>query len=292
MPKALYIDKKVLKNLYLKEKQSSYEIAKNLNCSSSAIRNRLWALGISRSVQEAKSLMQPLHNRTDFDGRAEEMAYLIGFRLGDLHVSKTHPNSPTIRISCNTTKNEQLSLIRSLFSKYGYVKEYNRDKQGAISIRCFVNNSFSFLIKKEDKIEDWIMEKDDFFISFLSGYIDAEATFCICGGDGILSIKTQDKNILFAIWKKLNSMGILCKNPNMFRLAGSVDYRGVKNNKDAYIFTIYRKDSLLLIIKLLRKYLKHGKRVHDMNIVEKNINDRNLHYNFKKDNRWSKTYKT
>ena len=87
-------------------------------------------------------------------------------------------------------------------------------------------------------------------------------------------------------------MGILCKNPNMFRLAGSIDYRGIKNNKDAYIFTIYRKDSLLKLIGLLKPYLKHGKRVGDMLLVEQNINDRNIKYNFKKDTRWYKTYKT
>ena len=78
--------------------------------------------------------------------------------------------------------------------------------------------------------------------------------------------------------------------PNKFRDAGYIDYRGMKNNKDAYIFTIYRKDSLLTAVKLLKPYLKHRKRVKDMLMVEKNINDRNLKYNFKKDNRWYKTY--
>ncbi len=270
----------------------SYEIGKILRCSPSHVRNKLWELNISRSVQEAKSLIKPLHKRTDFSGNLKEKAYIIGFRLGDLHVFKRHPKSPTVIVQTNTTKEEQLVLFEQMFLKYGYIKRANRDKNGAISIRTYLNNTFKFLCPKADKVEPWILKNNGYFMSFLAGYADAEATFCICGNDGVMSIKTQDKNILFAIWRKLNDMGILCKKPNMFRLKGSIDYRGIINNKDAYIFTIYRKDSLLSIIKLLEKYLKHGKRVKDMEIVKKNINDRNIKYNFKKDNRWLKTYRT
>lgn len=290
MPKVIYINKLELKKLYSVEKRGSYEIARILNCSASLIRKRLKEFKIkSRSVQEAKSLTLPRYPRNDFSGNLDEKAYLTGFRLGDLNISKNHPNSPTIRASTNSTKEEQLILFEKLFSKYGHVKRYPRDKNGAVHIRAFLNNSFSFLLKKEDKIEKWIEHK--YIIPFLAGYADAEGTFCICGGDGIFSIKSQDKNILFSLWKELNKINILCKKPSLFRLAGSVDNRGIKNNKDAFIFTIYRKDSLLLIINSLKPYLKHEKRVRDMLIVEKNINDRNIKYNFKKDNRWYKTYR-
>lgn len=293
MPKVIKLDVKKLQQLYLFDKLGSYEIAEILKCSASHVRDSLKEAGIrTRSVQESKSLMKPRYPRKDFSGNLKEKAYLIGFRLGDLYATKTHPNSPTIRIGTNSTKEDQLVLVENLFSKYGHVKRSNRDKNGAIHIRAFVNNSFDFLLPKKDGIDGWILNNQSCFITFLAGYADAEATFCICGGDGVFSIKTQDKNILFAIWKKLNSMDILCKKPSMFRVAGFVDNRGIKNNKDAYIFTIYRKDSLLSVISLLKKYLKHGKRIKDMVVVEKNINDRNLKYNFKKDNRWYKTYKT
>lgn len=273
--------------------RGSYEIAKILNCSASLIRKRLKEYEIrSRPIQEAKSLTRPRYPRNDFSGDLKEKAYLIGFRIGDLHISKTHPNSPTIRASTNSTKEEQWVLFREVFSKYGHTKRYPRDRYGATSMRAFLNNSFNFLLPKKDKIENWILKNNSHFISFLSGYIDAEATFCICGNNGVMSIKTQDENILVAMWRKLNKMGILCKKPSLFRLKDSIDYRGIINNKDAYIFTIYRKDSLLSLIKLLEKHLRHEKRIKDMRIVEKNINDRNIKYNFKKDNRWFKTYKT
>lgn len=286
------LDKKTLENLYITKRLDSYAIAKILKCSPSHIRDNLREFSIkTRSVQEAKSLMKPRYKRTNFNGSANEKSYLIGFRLGDLHISKTHPNSPTIRASCNTTKKDQLDLISKLFSGYGYVSKYPRDKNGAIAIRCFINNSFDFLLKKEDKIDEWILRNKSCFMSFLAGYADAEATFCICGGDGVFSLKTQDKNILWQIYERLNRLGILCKAPGMFRPAGYVDKRGIKNNKDAWILTIYRKDSLLKLIKFLDPELKHKKRRLDMEKVKKNIIRRNILYNNMPDRRWLQTYK-
>ena len=198
MPKVLNIDEKILKNLYLNEKRGSYEIAKILNCSASLIRKRLKEFEIkSRSVQEAKSLTKPRYPRSNFSGDPKERAYLLGFRIGDLYATKTHPNSPTIRIGTNSTKEEQLLLVENLFLKYGHVKRNNRDKNGAIHIRAFVNNSFNFLLPKEDKVDTWILKNQDYFIAFLAGYADAEATFCICGGDGVFSIKPKIKIFSF-----------------------------------------------------------------------------------------------
>lgn len=289
MPKVVNIDKNTLRKLYINKKRGSYEIAEILNCSPSLVRKRLKEFRIkSRSVQEAKSLTTPRYPRNNFIGNLQEKSYLIGFRLGDLYISKTHPNSPTIRVSTNSTKEEQLTLFENLFSKYGHVKRYPRDKNGAVHIRAFLNNSFNFLLSKQDKIEKWIKHK--YIIPFLAGYADAEGTFCICGGDGVFSIKSQDKNILLNLWRELNKIGILCKKPSLFRSEGSIDYRGIKSNKDVYIFNIYRKDSLLKIISLLKPYLKHRKRFKDMLVVEQNINDRNIKYDFRKDNRWYKTY--
>ena len=176
-----------------------------------------------------------------------------------------------------------------MFAKYGHVRHYNRDKNGAINTRCFVNNSFNFLLKKDDHVEDWIANNKKNAISFIAGYADAEGTFCICGGDGVFSIKSQDKNILFFIHNCMNKLGVLCKPPGMFLPAGHIDKRGIKNNRDAWILTVYRKDSLLKLINLFKPILKHKKRFRDMLLVEKNINNRNRKYNNCKDKRWYKT---
>lgn len=278
--------------LYLVNKLGSYDIAKMLRCSASHVRDSLREYAIKiRSVQEAKALTKPRYPRKNFSGDDKEKAYLIGFRLEDLHISQTHPNSPTIRISTNTTKNEQLDLFRKLFSPYGYVKAYNPDRYGAVLIRCFANRSFDFLLKKEDVIDKWIIQDKDLFLEFLSGYIDAEGSFCICRDDGVFSIRSQDKNIVWTIYKELRKTGILCKEPKMVWAGGTKNSRGLRNNKDVWAVTIYRKDSLLKLIGTLKPLLKHRKRLNDMKIVEENILSRNLMYNNQTDRRWHKTYK-
>ncbi|MBI4033953.1 MAG: hypothetical protein HY378_00175 [Candidatus Brennerbacteria bacterium] len=286
------MDQNRLKKLYAEQKLSSYQIASILQCSQKTVLNKLKAYKIpTRKIQEAKALTRPLHERKDFSGDPIEKAYLIGFRLGDLYVSKTHPKSPTIRVSTNTTRKEQLDLVAKLFSKYGYVKITGPDKRGATLVRCYLNTSFDFLLKKWDGIESWILSNESYFLAFLAGYTDAEGSFCICGGDGVFSIRSQDKNILRLISKKVNKMGILSKPPSLSARAGETDGHRIKNNRDAWGFYVYRKDSLLKLIELLRPIIKHQKRVEDMKKVENNIKRRNLMYGDRKDNRWYKTYK-
>lgn len=254
--------------------------------------NRLREYGIpTRSIQEAKALVKPLYPRKNFSNNPLEKAYLTGFRLGDLYVSKTHPNSPTIRISTNTTKIAQLNLIKALFIPYGHVNISPRDKRGARYIRCFVNNSFSFLLPKNDRIDKWILKNKCTFFAFTAGYADAEGTFCMCGGDGIFSVKSQDKGIIHTLWKCFNRYGILCKPPFLGRKNGTVDKRGVKNNKDVWQLTVYRKDSLLSLIEELKSFLKHSQKIKEMTLVKENIEKRNKKFGNRKDNRWYKTYK-
>ena len=292
MPIRLLIPQKTLENLYLSRKMSSFQIAVHLGCGQSTVMKYLRAHSIPlRSIQEAKALTPPKYPRRDFSGDKKEMAYMIGFRIGDLHISKSHPNSPTIRVSCNTTKIEQLRLVRKLFSPYGHVVEYPKDKNGAISIRCFVNNSFDFLLNKEDLVASWISENKKLLISFIAGYIDAEGCFSITGRDGIFCIRTQDKGILHVVYSGFINMGILCKPPALSRKAGTVDYKGIRSNKDVWLLTVYRKASLLKLATLLRPLLKHHNRRNDMFKVERSVRRRNELYGNMKDRRWLITYK-
>ena len=291
MPKIVDIDQNALSTLYTSNKLGSYEIAQKLGCSQSLVMKRLKEYGIpTRNVQEAKALIKPRYPRKNFSNNPVEKAYMIGFRLGDLYVSKTHPNSPTIRISTNTTKAAQITLVKTLFMPYGHVRVYPKDQRGANSVRCYVNAGFSFLLPKHDKVDHWILKRRRTFFAFAAGYSDAEGTFCICGGDGIFSIKSQDKKIVHTLWRYLNRYGILCKHPFLGRRGGTVDRRGVKNNKDAWQLTIYRKDALLSFIKEMRPLLKHRQKVKEMMLVKENIDNRNRKFGYRKDNRWYKTY--
>lgn len=224
----------------------------------------------TRGIQEAKSLTPPRFKRYDFTRNKQEMAYLIGFRLGDLYISKTHPRSPTIRISTNTTRPEQIALVKRLFSPYGHITVSGRDRRGARSIRCFVNNSFNFLLKKDGRIEQWIQESKMYFVQFLAGYIDAEGSF-IAKQNKVFSVQSQDRYILEAIEKNLNKFGISCPQSRLVRKSGTVN-NGIRSNKDVWSIQIYRKDTLQGLIGLVGRYIRHGKRRRDMNFLLKQLN--------------------
>lgn len=294
------VAKNKLRECYLKQKLSSGEIAKKLKCSASLVRKKLKEYNIpARSIQEAKALTKPQYKRRSFNGNLSERAYLIGFRLGDLYVNQTHKNSPTLRIGTNSTKAAQIELVEKLFKPYGHVwksrpyvlkgKNITTTKK-VVHIRCFVNRSFNFLLNKKDIIEPWILKNEKCFAGFLAGYADAESTFCICGTDGVFSIKSQDKNILWQIYERVNELGILCRPPFLARHAGSIDKRGVKSNKDVYSLTIYRKDSLLKLIDYIGPYLKHREKLERMKLVKKNVEKRNIKYNYRPDHRWYQSY--
>ena len=277
--------------MYSTQKLSSYQIASVLRVSQSFVMNKLKEYGIKRrTIQQGKALTAPRYKRKNFSDDPVQKAYFIGFRIGDLYVTQTHPASPTIRISTNTTKEEQIKLVSRLFSPYGHVRCAPSDKRGAQSIRCFVNTSFAFLLKKWDGIEDWILQNNEYFLAFFAGYTDAEGSFCICNGNGVFSIQSQEKNILRLIVLRLNKMGILCMPPTRARIKGSVDKRGIGNNKDVWRFTIYRKDALLRLIALFKSRIRHHDRKNAMYKVESNIKMRNQKYHNKQDQRWYKNY--
>lgn len=259
----MYIGQRKLRHLYLAKKLSSYQIAKHLDCSQSLVMKLLREYSVeTRCIQEAKALTQPKYKRSNFGGNLYEKAYLIGFRLGDLYISKTHPNSPTVRVSTNTTRREQLELVRELFSPYGHVTEHRPDKRGAVSIRCFVNNSFEFLLKKDDCIETWVVKSKRRFAEFLGGYVDAEGSF-INKKNRVFSIQSQQKNILTQISQNLNRYGIKCMNPRLSRKIYSIS-GGIRSNGDVWAIYIYNRENLLKLIKFVRNSVRHKKRRKDM----------------------------
>ena len=273
MPKFKEIHKKILINLYLQQHLSSYQIAKKLNCSQALIMKKLKIYKINtRTIQQGKALTKPIYERKNFTGTNEEKAYLIGFRLGDLYVNKTHPDSPTIRVSSNSTKSEQINLIRELFSPFGHIKEIGPDKKGATNIRSYLNNTFEFLIIKHPNIPTWILKSKKYSVAFFAGYVDAEGTFAISNkNQPLFSIKSQDKGIMSDIHKYiLPKIGVKTRL-QFVRAAGSI-MLGIKSNKDVFGIFVYNKKDLQKMLTVLFPYLKHEKRKKDALKVIKLIN--------------------
>ena len=262
----LKINREELKKLYWDEGLSCSEIAKKLGYNKITIFNKLKKLGIkTRSL----SLANTIYSKKKFLGDNQLKAYMIGFRLGDLNVRGVNNNS-VIFIKSSTTKQEQSDLIRRIYGKYGHCKiNFN----GLFyHIYCNLDSSFSFLLPKEDKIENWILDNDEYFFAFLGGYTDAEGNFGVYQNMARFRLGTYDKHILTQIKDRLNKLEIKTRfNLEMKALVG-------KNNQNFYRISINEKKSLLNFIKKIKPFINHKKRFNDMVICEKNILERNKKY--------------
>lgn len=287
------IPKRDLKRWYLTNKISSPKIANKLKCSPGLVRNRLREYKIPiRSLQEALLLSNtPKYPRHNFSDDLEEKAYLIGFRLGDLHVYQTSPRS--IVVSMSSSKKAQHKLFKNLFLKYGHIWQgWTKAPDGTreITMCCYLDNTFEFLVKKKDLIEPWILRNKKYFAAFLAGYSDAEGSFCLCGGNGVVYVGSQDKTIIHQIREKLIELGILCRPPQIKRKKGTRDIRGTISNEDIWGLWVHRKGSILKLIGLINPYSKHTDKRKRMEIVKNNILERDKKYNRHQASKWDKLY--
>ena len=99
---AVEVDISELRRLYVDEGLTLSAIAAGYGCGLTTIWRRLQAAGID--CREGGS--GPKYARTDFSGDLAEKAYLLGFRLGDLHVAIE--GTRTIVVKCTSTRVEQV----------------------------------------------------------------------------------------------------------------------------------------------------------------------------------------
>jgi predicted DNA-binding protein YlxM (UPF0122 family) len=263
--------------LYYQRRFSLNKIAKMVHCSES---------GLERTFRKYNLISRGYKNRackykkSDFSGNLIEKAYLIGFRLGDLNVSK---RVSIIQVRCSTTIPAQTRLIRKLFNPYTTPHIWKAARE-TDEIVCLVNRSFDFLLTKEDKIPSWVRKSKKYFFSFLAGYSDAEGCFCIHKRKnkvsfGLFEIGTQQKNILIQIWLNLQKYGIESVPPSISKRAGYVTPSGRKNNKDVWRITVARKKSLWKLIDSLSVYVKHQNKIKDIQKVRNNLKFRSKNIN-------------
>jgi len=287
-PDKYKISKEKLKELYRKKKLSAYKIAEIYNCSPSAIFGKLRKFGIprrtdtegalltvsERSPKIAKAVSRYLEK--DFNSSKIEKAYLIGFSLGDMNVTK-RKYGETIYVAASTTKSEQVRLMKNLFKQFGHIridKKKKDTKNGKIDnfqFTAYLNLSFDFLLNKKDRIEKWILEKDKYFLPFLAGYIDAEGSFGVDRGFGEFALGSYDKNIITKIHRRLKFLDIKTENPRIMVGGGYVDKRGIRTLKDLWSLRIRRKNELYKFINLIESYIRHAKRKRDLLRVKENV---------------------
>ena len=277
----LNIPKKRLKLLYEKQRKSTTGLAKTYSCSFKTILNRLREYNIKvRDISEAH-IKYP---KRDFSGDLIEKAYLIGFRIGDLHIRRYEKNGKVVSAECASTHPEQIALIYNLFKKYGYVRITPPNKRRVIGVQCALNPSFDFLLNKEDRIESWILSNDKLFFAFLAGYIDAEGDIGVYSKNAAsLRVGTYDKNILSQIQNKLMDRGI-SSTLNLDRPKGSkvnlpIEERYInkdyKTSDDFWRLAVYKKKDLLKLFNRITPYFRHPRMKRGLLKARQNIYWRN-----------------
>lgn len=266
---SIKLNKNHLFDLYHNQKLTQKQIAKNFgNQSASGIQRLMKIYNIeSRSYSEYLTK----YPKFDFSGNLKEKAYLIGFRLGDLNILKIHE---LIQVRSSTTIKEQVELVADLFKSYGNIHTWHA-KRGTFETVVLLNNSFNFLLPKNDLIENWILKNNEYFLSFLAGYSDAEGSYFIRKpyyktnkpSWGVFEIQTYDKNIISTIYKYLLNMRIEC--------AYYVNSKHLRYKMDMCRITIVKKQSLWNFIKLVEPYHQHRNKIRDLRKVKENLISRN-----------------
>lgn len=264
--KKVKITESTLRRLYVKRRMSLSEIANMYDCTGSIILDKMEKFGIDRrNASEANSTFKKI----PFENDAVKKAYMIGFRLGDLKAIQASADC-NVAISTNTTKEEQVNLLREVFGCYGhfYLKKYG----DVYSTSCQLDKSFDFLVSKKDEIKPWIVNNDEYFLAFLGGYSDAEGSIGVYDGRARFRVGSYDKHLLYQVHKRLSDFGINSK----YHLEGKAG--SGNRNGDFWRVSVNEKESLMKLFKLIKPHLRHEKRINDLKRAEMNIKERNQKY--------------
>lgn len=276
LTRPIRISREKLKYLYHRRGLSLAKIAKILHCSEG---------GLERKIKNLKINTRPISQRAckykkkEFNGDLIERAYMLGFRLGDLNV---YQSKNVIIIRCSTTKRAQVTLIKNLFCPYGGIN-ITKAKRGTYEISGFLNQSFNFLIPKEDKIPVWIINDNLCFWAFFAGYCDAEGSLQIHAprdkhyiGFAIFSLSSYEKQTLFQIWDRFQASNIQCPLPFLKSPKGTpCGNKKYLSNNDAWCLTVARKNALWRLVHFWEKYSKHNDKKKVIREARKNLILRN-----------------
>jgi len=266
------IEKSVIVKLYYKDHLTQKQIGRKFKVHKETIRRLMKEYGLKTRKKSEISTRYPKFN---FSGNLEEKAYLIGFRTGDLDVQLSRSKNLIIA-RCTSTKIAQIQLFKNLFKNYGYVYVGKPKRDGNRDFLIRLNRNFNFLLPKKDNIPKWIRENNNYFLSFLAGYTDAEGYIRIDRRNiAFFTLSSYDKKILSQIYQQLLKMRVECNPPRILFKKGYVKSDSCVYRDDYRSFIINKKSSLLSLLQFLKPRLKHQKRLKDLKRAEQNIIKRN-----------------
>lgn len=278
-----------LREMYLEQKLSIPQIAELAGWGRETVRQRMIEYGIPiRSFTEATRIQHGTHEEyRDFSGDIFEKAYLIGFRMGDLHVKREHKGSEGVRIFASSSRPEQSELVERLFGQYGHIGQTVQWKMSLrgplkyVNLSIGLNHTFDFLLEYPTELPNWILDDRNIFLAFFGGFTDAEGSFHLQNRSGSVaqgrySLKNTDKRLLEVCHEELIRLEVLCTPLGKVYDAGKqTSKRGIFATKALWEFSIERKESVLRFIELIAPFVLHAKRRADMERVRENVEWRN-----------------
>jgi len=262
--------KSLLKKLYINNKLSTWEIEKRYRYSRSTIYRKLKEYKI-KIRNRAQSHIT--YKTANFNGNLIDKSYLIGFRLGDLRVRKIWKNSEVIHVDCGSTIKEQIDLIYNLFKDYGHIWISEPNKKNKVQIECHLNPTFDFLLNKS--IPYKLLNNNKTFFAFLAGFTDAEGNIGINHNQAVYQLGNYNKEILIFIKNGLKRYDIGVNGIYESKNKGKYNNQGYIYNDNYKQISTVKKDNLLKLLNNLKPYIKHERKVRDLNLAIANINERN-----------------
>jgi hypothetical protein len=163
-----------------------------------------------RDKVEAQIERVRIHQKRSFLGELLELAYLSGFAVGDLGISR---HGRAVRAKLSTTHPAMAVLFRTLFSASGPIYEYprlNKIVGHQWAFDCDLDSSFEFLLGAKRNPMGMVQD-EKMFLSFLAGFFDAEGSlyFHKKGKTGAfeLSITNTNLELLQEIAARLTQVG-------------------------------------------------------------------------------------
>ncbi|MAE42532.1 hypothetical protein CMO93_02065 [Candidatus Woesearchaeota archaeon] len=253
-----------------KEVKSIRALARNHKISRGTVRKILVENDMRILDNDEAILISNLkHKKIPFYGDSQDKTYLYGFVLGDVHVFKR--SKFTLRAITHTTHRSFVDLFIKEFSKFGKVNSKYRAKKKEWGLFIDLDyKSFSFLEeRKKEGLPNWINKNN--FVSFLSGFIDADGSVIIRkAGDYfqyVIRVFGQDKKLLNQIKSILEEMGYHPSFYKNFGVGESRNWNGriIKYNKDYYAMDIYKKEETIKLLSILK--LKHEEKIKRKNLA-------------------------
>lgn len=241
-------DKETLRNLYWKKRLSIQKIRNLYGKGSGTVQDLMRSQGVkTRTLSQAMTR----YMTKPFSGDANERAYLLGFRVGDLFATRHGHN---VRAKVSTTHPAMIELFRKLFARYSHVtvspKKLRKWNLYEWEVYSYLHPSFEFLRLKPSKL-------DGPFLSLFAGFFDAEGCICIKKASKSRStrvtLEVANNNLGFLKFYKrgLDKLGYSPTiSPSPYHEKGQVIGFG-KYNRDLWRLSMMRNTEVMGLLSLL-----------------------------------------